>query len=82
MHIKLGDLVQRRNPTEANSLGIVIDKRIANEGANKSEHMKHIVETCMRVCYVFFIDEGVSGPFHESDLVVKQSGDYASFNID
>lgn len=74
MHINQGDLVQRRNPQEAKSLGIVINKRIANSGNNRSVHMKHLAGVCMQICYVFFTDEGISGPFYESDLIVKQIG--------
>ena len=71
MHINPGDLVQRRNPQESKSLGIVINKKIANSGNNRSVHMKHIIGVCMHVCYVYFNEEGVTGPFYESDLIVK-----------
>jgi hypothetical protein len=71
MHINPGDLVQRRNPQESKSLGIVINKKIANSGNNRSVHMKHIIGACMHVCYVYFNEEGVTGPFYESDLIVK-----------
>ena len=78
MHINPGDLVQRRNPNEAATLGIVLDRRIANGGNLSSQHMKHLLGTCMQVCYVFFIGEGIIGPFHESDLVVKASASHGS----
>ena len=71
MNINPGDLVQRRNPKEASTLGIVLDKRIAN--STGSDHMKHILNACLQVCYVFFTGEGIVGPFYESDLVLKQS---------
>jgi hypothetical protein len=71
MHINPGDLVQRRNPQESKSFGIVINKKIANSGNNRSVHMKHIIGVCMHVCYVYFNEEGVTGPFYESDLIVK-----------
>ena len=73
MSINTGDLVQRRNPKDANTLGIVLDRRIANGVGSNSDHMKHILNACLQVCYVFFTGEGVEGPIYESDLVVKQS---------
>ena len=71
----------RRNPGEAKNLGIVIDRRIANSENTRSAHMKHLIGACMQVCYVFFTEEGISGPFYESDLVVKQTG-HASFSME
>ena len=75
MRIKPGDLVQRRNPQESKSLGVVINRALTNSGNNESYHMKHLVSvaSCIQqVCYVYFIEEGVM-PCYESDLVIKQT---------
>lgn len=72
MHIKIGDLVKRRDANQ--QIGIVINKRISNEGLVSSLHVRHMIKSCYpQVYYVYFSDGESSGPFHEADLFLQQS---------
>jgi hypothetical protein len=70
MHINVGDLVQSRNDKK---IGLVVEKKLPNEGLNCSMHVRHMIDNYPRVYYVLFSDEGRSGPFHETDLMLRQS---------
>lgn len=72
MHIKIGDLVKCRDINQ--QIGIVIDKRISNEGLVSSMHVRHMINNCYpQVYYVYFSDGEKAGPFHEADLFLQQS---------
>ena len=54
-------------------LGVVIDKKISNEGLINSMHVRHMLNSYPQVYYVFFSEEGKTGPYHETDLTLQQS---------
>lgn len=68
--MNIGDLVHSR--LNYNKVGIVVDKKIANEGLTKSIHARHIINSLPLVYYVYFSGEGKSGPYMESDLILQQ----------
>jgi len=70
--INVGDLVRCRKDT-VSRIGLVVDKKISNEGVNVSMHTKHLLSTYPKVYYVFFSGTGKSGPYHETDLILQQS---------
>lgn len=69
LHINIGDLVERRCDGR---LGVVVDVRPPNEGLT-SEHMRHLRTVYHDVYYVLFSDEGKQGPFHVTELNLKQT---------
>jgi hypothetical protein len=71
MHISIGDLVLSRN--HGKKIGIVVDKRISNEGLTSSMHVRHMINSYPQVFYVYFSEEGRVGPLHETDLFLQQS---------
>ena len=75
-HIEVGDLVRRRGFDP--KVGIVVDKRISNEGLTSSMHVRHMINSYPRVFYVYFSGEGKVGPYHETDLYLQQSHQIAS----
>lgn len=79
MNIEVGDLVQCRN--HGKKLGLVVDRKISNQGLINSKHAQHLLDVYQKVYYVYFSGEGKLGPYHESDLSLQQSGHMTS-NID
>lgn len=69
--MNVGDLVRSR--INNNKVGIVVDKRLANEGLTTSVHAQHIIKNYPLVYYVYFSGEGKTGPHMESDLVLQQN---------
>ena len=69
--INIGDLVRCRSLDQ--KVGLVVDKRISDEGVNISMHTKHLLGNYPRVYYVFFAGVGKMGPYHETDLILQQS---------
>ena len=70
MHIDIGDLVRWKDGTK---VGIVIEKKMPNEGLVTSMHVRHLIDTYPKVYYVYFSEEGRVGPIHETDLRLQQS---------
>jgi hypothetical protein len=79
MLIGVGDLVQCR--THGQKVGLVIDKRLCNEGLEKSMHVRHMIGIYPQVYYVFFSEEGKTGPYHVGDLTLQQSCQTTSDSI-
>ena len=79
MHIEIGDLVNRKNPDK--KLGVVVDRKLSNQGLDSSKHVQHLLTCYQNVYYVYFSGEGKSGPYHECDLSLQQSCHMTS-NID
>ena len=71
MHINVGDLVQCRK--KGYKVGLVIDKRMPNDGLSSSRHVRHMLNSYSSVYYVYFSGEGKLGPFYEADLKLQQS---------
>lgn len=71
MHIRIGDLVVSK--IHRKKMGIVVDKRIANEGLTSSRHVSHMINIYPQVFYVYFSDEGRVGPIHQTDLSLQQT---------
>lgn len=71
MSLNVGDLVVHRLMNL--NIGVVVDKRLPNEGLNHSAHVRHLLQTYPRVYYVYFAKVGRFGPVHESELVLQQS---------
>ena len=71
MHIRIGDLVRCRGKEKR--VGIVVDKKPPNEALFKSMHVRHMLDSYSQVYYVYFSEEGRTGPYHESDLTLQQS---------
>lgn len=69
--MNVGDLVRSRINND--KVGIVVDKRLANEGLTTSVHTQHIIKNYPLVYYVYFSGEGKTGPHMESDLVLQQN---------
>jgi hypothetical protein len=70
MHIDIGDLVKCRGGTK---VGLVVDKKPSNEGLDLSMHVRHLIDRYPNVYYVYFSEEGKTGPFHKADLTLQQS---------
>lgn len=68
-HISIGDLVERKTDGR---LGVVVDAKPPNEGLS-SEHVRHLRTLYHDVYYVLFSEEGKKGPFHVTELNLKQS---------
>jgi hypothetical protein len=71
MSFKIGDLVKCKSQEQR--LGLVVDKKMPNEGLDISAHVKHLMGVYKKVYYVYFSGLGRRGPFHETDLVLAQS---------
>jgi len=71
MGFKIGDLVKCK--LKDHKLGLVVDKKMPNEGLSISMHARHLLEVYQRVYYVYFSGEGKKGPYHETDLILAQS---------
>ena len=69
--IDVGDLVNCRDYGQR--IGLVVDKRMSNEGLECSMHTRHLLNIYSKVYYVFFSGLGRTGPHHEADLVLQQS---------
>lgn len=68
MSINIGDLVQCRG--HGCKFGLVVDKRLPIDGLTTSHHVKHMLDTYQQVYYVYFSDEGKTGPYYSADLKV------------
>jgi len=68
MHIEIGDLVSPKNNSE--KIGIVVKKSSVNSAAI-SQHTKNILSGLF-VYYVYFSNEGFSGPFYSNELKLTQ----------
>lgn len=79
MHINIGDLV-RCNKNDR-KLGLVVDRKLSNQGLVSSKHVQHLLKCYQSVYYVYFSGEGKLGPYHESDLSLQQSC-HTTSNID
>lgn len=66
MNISIGDLVKYKKSEKG--IGIVVDKRLSNQGLLTSEHVRHILDVYPHVYYVYFSDVGRLGPFNEVEL--------------
>ena len=76
--IGVGDLVARRSAVVGDDRpGIVVDNRPSHPGLEASAHLSHILQVYRRVFYVLFPDSGVTGPFLENELILRQSADGA-----
>lgn len=64
--VDIGDLVRCKG--HGLKLGLVINKKLSNEGLLKSMHVKHMIANYPCVYYVYFSDLGTQGPFHASEL--------------
>lgn len=71
MNIEVGDLVERRNDGK---MGVVVESRPPNQGLT-SMHVRHMLSSYHNVYYVYFSEEGTTGPFHVTELSLKQSCD-------
>lgn len=68
--MNIGDLVRSR--FNRGKVGIVVEKKMPNEGLTTSLHTQHIISVYPLVYYVCFTGEGKTGPYMESDLVLQQ----------
>jgi hypothetical protein len=68
--ICIGDLVKCRHLGQ--KVGLVLEKKISNEGLSDSEHAKHLLGIYPQVFYVFFSGLGRTGPYHENELLLQQ----------
>lgn len=71
MHIEVGDLVRCRS--RGQKVGLVVDRKISNDGLSKSMHVRHLLSSYPLLYYVFFSDEGKAGPFYATDLTLQRS---------
>lgn len=71
MAIYVGDLVLCRD--HGPKVGLVVDKKFANEGMNCSMHTRHLLDHAPSVYYVFFSDEGKTGPYYDSEVTTVSS---------
>ena len=69
INICVGDLVESRRDGK---VGVVVDAVPPNQGMT-SMHMRHVLTSYHDVYYVFFSDEGKVGPFHVTELALKQA---------
>lgn len=69
--MNIGDLVRSR--INDSKVGIVVDKKLANEGLAKSVHASHIINSFLLVYYVYFSGEGRTGPHMRSELILQQN---------
>lgn len=76
-NINVGDLVERR---QDGRVGVVVSAVPPNQGMT-SMHVRHMLASYHDVYYVYFSDEGKTGPFHVTELNLKQSCQTAC-NID
>lgn len=71
MNYNIGDLVTCRSHGE--KIGLIVDKRISNEGVSFSMHTRHVLNLYPSVYYIFFSGEGKTGPYLESELKLYHS---------
>jgi hypothetical protein len=71
MLINVGDLVQCR--PRGPQIGLVVDKKLPNDGLIDSMHVRHMLNSYASVYYVYFSGEGKLGPFYEAELKLQQS---------
>lgn len=69
MKFEIGDLVCCR--TLDHKVGLVVAKKMSNEGLNISMHAQHILNSYKQVYYVFFSELGKTGPHLEDDLFLQ-----------
>lgn len=70
MRINVGDLV--KCSSRQDKLGVVIDRKISNEGLLDSMHTRHIVDVYPQVYYVYICGEGRVGPLHAAEVTLQQ----------
>jgi len=80
MSIDVGDLVQCRD--HGTKVGLVVDKRMPNDGLSTSLHVRHMLETYQRVYYVYFSGEGRLGPYYSADLKLHQTAKFLEASTD
>ena len=80
MHIGIGDLVKCRG--RDHKVGIVVEKKMSNEGLNGSMHVRHMLNVYPKVFYVFYDDEGRVGPIHESEVRLQQTRQMTNSSIE
>jgi hypothetical protein len=73
MQVNVGDLVTCR--TKGTKIGIVVDRKLSCSGLMTSEHVKHMLNIYPHVYYVYFAEEGKTGPHHETEVLLQQSLD-------
>ena len=68
MCIEIGDLVKCK---DKQLVGIVVNKRLSNQGLTNSMHVRHILGVYPNVYYVY-INGIFTGPHLECDLMLQQ----------
>jgi hypothetical protein len=71
--MQVGDLVTCRG--RGKKIGIVVEKKSSVGGLERSVHTRHIANILPQVYYVFFCDEGRTGPYHGAEVQLAQSFD-------
>ena len=71
MQINIGDLVRCRS--HGKKIGIIVDKRLSNQGLDTSMHVRHIVKMYPSVYYIYFSGEGKVGPYYAGDIILQQN---------
>ena len=69
--ISIGDLVHCRN--RGPKVGVVVDKKVPNEGLVASMHAKHLMNVYDCLYYVYFSEEGRTGPYYTGEITLAQS---------
>lgn len=70
MQIGIGDLVTCRS--SGDKIGLVVAKKISNEGLTLSAHAQHLLSSYSNVYYIYFSGEGTSGPFLPDEVRLQQ----------
>jgi len=70
MQIRVGDLVTCR--PLGDRLGLVVAKKMSNEGLGFSAHTRHLLGSYANVYYVFFSDMGTTGPYLADEVNLQQ----------
>ena len=78
--ISIGDLVKCRG--QGQKIGLVLDKKISNEGLTTSMHTKHLLSSYSKVYYIYFSGLGKVGPYYETDLMLQQKIIHAQSSCD
>jgi hypothetical protein len=52
-------------------IGLIVAKKMSNEGLTISKHAQHILNSYKQVYYVFFSGLGKTGPHLEDDLFLQ-----------
>lgn len=70
MQIRVGDLVTCRQLGD--KLGLVVAKKMANEGLDFSAHTRHLIGSYANVYYVFLSGVGTVGPYRADEVNLQQ----------